>query len=83
MIDVGMPDREQSVQLQWSLLSERKSPGSRDHDGRLSDDVFAAHMPSFSSISDPIAWVNNAIRSGVESLPITPAKSGEPNGQTV
>lgn len=29
-------------------------------DGRLSDDVFDARMPSFSSVSDPIAWVNNA-----------------------
>lgn len=39
-------------------------------------------MPSFSSIPSPIAWANNAIQERrQESLPITPAKCGNPVGR--
>ena len=39
-------------------------------------------MPSFSSIPGPIVWVNNTIQERRrESLPITPAKSGNPMGR--
>lgn len=53
----------------------------RDHDGRLGDNVFDAHMPSFSSIPDPVAWANNAIQERRQAyFPITPAKCGDPVG---
>lgn len=68
------------VQPRGSRL--QAEPRARKYDGRLSDDVFDTHMPSFSSIPDPIAWANNAIQERRrESLSITPAKCGNPVGK--